>query len=120
MLSQCGGTEEIMFQGELLGQHGPSLLKEAWFRESSLLFSFRHECKTKVEFLHLLQICHFLASGKCCLQKFLSLETGSVINYGISNKERMLGDLVVVLKSRIFQVDHLEFESFTLPSNGIS
>lgn len=41
--------------------------------------------------------------------KVPKLETGSVINYGISNKERMLGDLVVVLKSRIFQVDQLEF-----------
>lgn len=66
LLSQCGGTEEIMFHCELLGQHGPSPLKEAWFRESSLLFSFRHECKTKWEFLHLLQIWHFLAPGKCC------------------------------------------------------
>jgi len=27
LLTQCGGTEEIMFQCELLGQHGPSPLK---------------------------------------------------------------------------------------------
>lgn len=95
LLSQCCGTEEIMFHCELLGQHGPSPLKEARFRESSLLFSFRHECKTNSELLHLLQICHFFGLRQALFIKVL----GSVINYSTSNNQRMLGDcLVLILK----------------------
>lgn len=41
------GFGRIVFQSELLGQHGARPLKEARFRESSPLFSFHQGCKTK-------------------------------------------------------------------------